>query len=182
MKPPIIARALLLAVAGEACAECVAGDLEEEFLQVCQARDRAAGARWYAWQVVRSVGPLLVLRMRSGELRETMLAALLGVAVPMLLLDRLWCFVYSQIPLKDGTDRAPEFLAVNVLSVCLGAAIVGCTRKSSQAVASTALATAAAAGFAMWASAGAAPALYAALVLLVAPASSLIAFVRRRSG
>jgi hypothetical protein len=30
MKPPLIARALLLAVAGEACAECVAGDLEEE--------------------------------------------------------------------------------------------------------------------------------------------------------
>jgi hypothetical protein len=181
MKPPVIARALLLAVAGEAWAECVAGDLEEEFRQVCQARDRAAGARWYVWQVVRSVAPLLGLRMRSGELRQTMLAALVGVAVPLLLLDRLWCFVYSQIPLKDGIGRAPEFLAVNVLSVCVGAAIVGCTRKSRQAIVATALATAAAAGFAMWASAGAAPAQYSGLVLLVAPASSLIAFVRRRS-
>ena len=182
MKPPVIARALLVAVAGEAWAECVAGDLEEEFLQVCQARDRAAGARWYVQQVVRSVVPLLGLRMRSGELRQTLLVALLGVAIPLLLLDRLWCFVYSQIPLKDGIGRAPGFLAVNILFVCLGAAIVGCTRKSRQAAAITALATAVAAGFGMWAGAGAAPLFYAALVLLAAPACSLIAFVRRRSG
>lgn len=181
MKPPVLARALLVAVAGEAWAECVAGDLEEEFLQVCQARDRTAGARWYLQQVVRSVVPLLGLRMRSGELRQAMLVALLGVAIPLLLLDRLWCFVYSQIPLKDGIGRAPGLLAVNILSVCLGAAMVGRTRKSPQAAAMTALATAVAAGFAVWASAGAAPALYAVLVLLAAPASSVIAFVRRRS-
>jgi hypothetical protein len=120
--------------------------------------------------------------MRSGELRQTMLVALLGVAVPLLLLDRLWSFVYSQIPLKDGIGRAPEFLAINVLSVCLGAAMVGCTRKSRQATTATALATAAAAGLAMWASAGSAPALYTTLVLSIAPAGSLIAFVLRRSG
>jgi hypothetical protein len=71
MKPPVIARALLLSVAGEDWAECVSGDLEEEFHQVCQARDRAAGARWYVQQVVRAVVPLLGLRMRSGELRQT---------------------------------------------------------------------------------------------------------------
>jgi hypothetical protein len=123
MKPPVIARALLLAVAGETWADCVAGDLEEEFKLVCQTRDRAAGARWYFWQVVRSVTPLMRLRMRSGGLRQTTLVALLSVAVPLLLLDRLWSFIYSQIPFKDGTGRAPEFLAVNLISVCLGAAI-----------------------------------------------------------
>ena len=36
MKPPVIARALLLAPAGETWADCVAGDLEEEFKLVCQ--------------------------------------------------------------------------------------------------------------------------------------------------
>ena len=39
------ARALLLAVAGESEAECVAGDLEEEYPQVREARGRRAGNR-----------------------------------------------------------------------------------------------------------------------------------------
>jgi hypothetical protein len=149
---------------------------------VCKARDRAAGARWYLRQVIRSVVPLLGLRMRSVELPQAMLAALVSVAIPLLLLDRLWCFVYSQIPLKDGMGRAPELLAVNVLSVCMGAAIVGFTRRSRPAERTAALATSIAAGFALWASAGAAPLLYSALVVLVAPASYLLAFKRRRSG
>ncbi|SPF53587.1 hypothetical protein SBA4_5710011 [Candidatus Sulfopaludibacter sp. SbA4] len=44
MRPPRYARALLAAVAGEAEAQCVAGDLEEDFPRVCEARGRAAVA------------------------------------------------------------------------------------------------------------------------------------------
>lgn len=176
MRPPALAYVLLLAVAGED-AEYLAGDLEEEFAQVCQARTRRAGERWYWWQVVRSVAPLLGLRMKSGELRQAAAGALLGVAIPLLLLDRMWSFVYSQIPLKDGIARAPEFLAVNVFCVCLGAAIGGSMRKST----SGAGWTAAAAGFALWLSAGAAPTGYACLVLFAAPASSVITHVWRKA-
>jgi hypothetical protein len=184
MKPPAIARALLAAVAGESWAECVAGDLEEEFAERCHARDRAAGARWYLWQVIRSVAPLVRLRLRSGELRQTAAIALASVAVPLLLLDRLWSFVYSQIPLKDGTGRAPEFLAVNVLAVCAGAALAGAAETSPPVAAKAsarALAALAAAGFAMWFSVGRAPARYDAVVLIAAPASCLMAFGWRRS-
>ncbi len=180
MKPPALARTLLLAVAGESCAECVAGDLEEEFALICQVRDPAAGARWYLWQVIRSVAPLVWLRLRSGELRQTAAVALLSVAAPLLMLDRLWSFVYSQIPLKDGIARAPEFLVVNVLAVCLGAAIGGAAERSRAAAAGTAM-VALAAGLGIWSSTGAAPALYAALVLVATPASYLIASGWRRS-
>jgi len=169
-----------MAVAGEAEAECVAGDLEEEFSHVCEARGRTAGSRWYVWQVIRSVAPLLGLRVRSGELTQIVLVAAMAVALPMLLLDRLWCFVYSQIPLKDGLDRAPEFLAIDVILVCLCAAIAG-SKATSVAGAATAVAVSIAASFALWASASAAPAAYAVLVVMAAPAGSWAAFAWRRS-
>ncbi|HTS28578.1 MAG TPA: hypothetical protein VMH81_22055 [Bryobacteraceae bacterium] len=181
MSPPSFARALLFVVAGESWAECVAGDLEEEFGLICQSRNHFAGARWYVWQVVRSVVPLIWIRMRSGEFRQAALAALLGAAVPLVMLDRLWSFVYSQVPLKDGIGRAPSLLAVNVAAVCVGSAITGTAQSSGKAAWTTALALAAAAGIAVWASAGGAPVLYAVWVVAAAPASSLIAFRWRRN-
>ena len=69
MKPPLLMRALLLVVAGEAEAECVAGDLEEEFGQSSRSRC------WYISQVTRSLLPLLLLRVRSGELSRILLGA-----------------------------------------------------------------------------------------------------------
>jgi hypothetical protein len=180
MRPPLYARALLLAIAGELEAECVAGDLEEEFPQVCEARGRGAGNRWYAWQVIRSVLPLLVLRIRSGELTQMVLGAALAVALPLLLLDRLWCFVYSQIPLRDGTDRAPGFLAVNVVLVCLFAAMGGGRTTSRASAAGSAAMAAMAAAFAVWASASAAPAVYVVMAVMAAPAGTLASLAWRR--
>ncbi len=54
MIPPTIARALLLALAGEHEAEFVAGDLYEEFVLLCATRGLRAGRRWYFSQVFRS--------------------------------------------------------------------------------------------------------------------------------
>ena len=82
---------LLLAVAGEREAEFVAGDLHEEFLYLCATRGARAGRRWYSWQVWRSLFSLWGLRMRHGEATHVVAAAGLGVALPLLLLDRLWC-------------------------------------------------------------------------------------------
>ncbi len=131
MKPPMLARLLLLAVAGESEGEFVAGDLHEEFIYLCATRGRPAGSRWYAWQVLRSVITLLGLRLRSGEARQVVVT-MLGVAVPLLLLDRLWCFVHSQIPLKDGLERTPVFLAVNLIYACVCAALCGSAAQSFQ--------------------------------------------------
>jgi hypothetical protein len=179
MKPPMLARLLLLAMAGENETEFVAGDLHEEFISLCATRGRPAGSRWYAWQVLRSVVALLGLRMRSGEARHLVLAVL-GVAVPLLLLDRLWCFVHSQIPLKDGLDRAPGYLAVNLVYLCIFAALFGAAARSFHRAILTSGATAASAAFVLWMAVGEAPAAYVWLLLLLAPASTLLAFTWRK--
>jgi hypothetical protein len=179
MNPPLLARLLLLTVAGESEAEFVAGDLHEEFIYLCQTRGRTAGSRWYIGQVLRSVLTLFGLRLRSGEARHLTVAAL-GVVVPLLLLDRLWCFVHSQIPLKDGLERAPAFLAVNLVCVCIFAALCGAAARSFHRAILTSAATAASAPFALWMTVGGAPPAYVWLVLLMAPASSLLAFAWRK--
>ncbi len=174
MRPPLLARALLAVVAGEAEAECVAGDLEEEFGQPSR------GRRWYISQIMRSLLPLLLLRARSGELSRVLLGAVLGSGVPLLLLDRLWCLVYSQIPLKEGVDRAPGFLAVNLIAVCVCSSISGLQTRSIRQGASSAIVAIVAAGVSMWACNASAPAAYALLVLLLAPAGSMLGCALRR--
>ena len=180
MNPPVIARMVLLAVAGEREAEFVAGDLHEEFLLLCAARGPRAGRRWYSWQVSRSLFSLWGLRMRNGEVTHVAVAAGLGVALPLLLLDRLWSFVYSLIPLKDGLHRSPGFLAANVICSCVLAAACGATAGSSRKALAIAAAAAGAAAFAVWGSVGAAPAAYVWLVVLCTPASVLVTFRWKR--
>ena len=180
MKPPLLARALLAAVAGEGEAECVAGDLEEEYAGLSPHLGRSGMNRWYVSQVIRSLLPLLRLRVRSGELSAVLLGPVLGAALPLLLLDRLWCMVYSQIPLKESVDRAPEFLAVNLLALCVSAAISGSHTRSMRQASVKAVVASAAAGVAIWASAGSTPAAYALLVMLLAPAGSMFGCVLRR--
>jgi hypothetical protein len=196
MKPPLLAQTVLMLVAGPGEAEYVAGDLEEEFAIVREARGGAAARRWYAWQVARSVCALLQLRVRSGELTQVVLIASLGVGAPLLLLDRLWQFVYSQIPLKDGLHRAPEFLVFNALCACACAAVLGAWAASSWAASkwaasnwpglkSRALALAFAAAIAvlaaLWAGAASAPAVYVVTLALAVPASALLTIAWRKS-
>jgi hypothetical protein len=156
MKPPLLARALLFALAGAAEAECVAGDLEEEFAMLSRLRGSWAATRWYSWQVLRSAGPLLQLRIRAGEFTQTALLAAFGIAFPLITLDRLWQFVYSRIPFKDGLDRAPQLLVLNALAVCACAALVGswCAEGSTGSkprAAAMAIAVSCAAMAAIWA-------------------------------
>jgi hypothetical protein len=181
MKPPAWAQFVLWAVAGENQAEFVAGDLHEEFLLLCAAEGRPAGARWYGRQVLRSAATLLGLRFRSGEAGHLVTAALVAVAMPLLLLDRLWSFVYSSIPLKDGLERAPVFWAANVVCVCVCAAVCGSLAHSLSRAVGVAFAAAVGAACALWCSTATAPLVYAGLVILAAPASSMAVYAWRGS-
>jgi len=178
-RPPAAFRLLLHAAAGEGHLDLVAGDLHEEFVYLCERLGRGAGSRWYAAQVLRSIPQLLRLRIRSGELTY-LLSAMASSAVPLLLLDRFWRFVYSQIPLKDGLDRAAGFLAADVAAVCLAAAISGAMAGSRRRAAMLSMAAAAGAGIGLWASVGSAPIFYAVAVLLAAPAGSVVGFAKWR--
>lgn len=176
MMPPLLARMLLLAIAGEGEFEFVAGDLLEEFHIICAARGRGTGRRWYWSQVIRSTPSLTNLRMRRGEIAHVAAAAGLGVALPLLLLDRLWALVYSLIPLKDGLQRAPGFLAANVVCASVLAAACGATSRTFRRALIIALAVTAAAAFSTWQSLGATPLLYVCILLAAAPAGTLLGY------
>lgn len=165
-------RWVVQAVAGESELEYVLGDLDEEFLEMARDRGRRAAARWYAGQVLRSIVPLLVLRIRSGELTHALIAGLTGAAVPLWLCDRLWSFLYSQIPLKDGPGRTPLQFALTLLLLAVCAAAAGATARTRERAiavsASSALMTAAALAAAI----GATPSMYVAAALVLAPLSA----------
>ena len=181
MKPPAWAQWVLWAVAGENEAEFVAGDLHEEFELRCAAEGLPAASRWYIGQVLRSAAALVSLRFRSGEAAHLVASALVAVAMPLLGLDRLWSFVYSNIPLKDGLSRAPEFWVANLLCVFVCAALCGSMAHSVSRAVRVALAAAVGAACALWFSRAVVPMVYAGMVILAAPASSLAVFAWRKS-
>jgi hypothetical protein len=179
MSPPVLARMLLAAAAGENEAEYVA-DLHEEFLCLCATHGARAGRRWYSRQVVLSLFSLWGLRMRNGEIAHVVAAAGLGVTLPLLLLDRLWSFAYSLIPLKVGLDRAPALLAVNVVIACVLAGLCGASANNFRRALAIGMAVAAASGFAVWGSAAAAPGSYFWSLVICAPAATFAAFQGKR--
>jgi hypothetical protein len=171
-------RWILYAVAGESELEFVLGDLDEEYAEMARVRGRRAALRWYAGQVLRSIAPLLALRVRSGEATHALIAGLAGAAIPLWLCDRLWSFLYSQIPLKDSAGRTPAQFALTLALLCVCAAAAGAsagTRERAIAVsASSTLMTAAA----LAAATGATPFAYVALALVLAPLSAWCAYWR----
>jgi hypothetical protein len=82
----------------------------------------------------------------------------------------MWCLVYSMIPMKDGLDRAPGFLAANILCACL------CSLLSGSNTLTAAISTA----IAMALSVSAAPPLYVVLALVSVTATSHISGRLRR--
>jgi len=160
MRPPWLPSRILCAIGGDE----PAGDLIEEYGLVCRERGPAAAGLWYTSQVLRSAIPFLTLRVRTGEFAEALARSIAGILVPVLLLDRLWTFAYSQIPLKDGVARSPELLAVNLACAALGAGLF----RPSPALASLAAAAA------LWTSVSAAPLWYAASAMAAAPAAAML--------
>ncbi len=87
----------------------ILGDLHEEFLILRREHGAARAHVWYARQILLSLPVLL----RPADLL---------LVLPLLLLDRLWCFICSMIPLKDGPAIAhPLSLIANLLCACFSA-------------------------------------------------------------
>jgi hypothetical protein len=139
--------------------EYVLGDLREEYGILCAERGRNKATRWYVRQLLLSLPQLI---------RPQDLLRAFSAAIPLLLLDRLWCFIYSLIPLKDGLDRAPGFLAVNIVAACACVAIF--RPNALQAALATALALALAAS--------AEPPLYISIALVSIPVTARLRRVR----
>jgi hypothetical protein len=106
----------LLRLAGDAGAEYIAGDLQEEFVLARAEMGSAAAARWYAWQFVRSL---------ARPLGRRMLGAALVLALPLAAFDRLWALVFAQL----CQAPASGLLAVNGVCLCAGALWVTRSRR-----------------------------------------------------
>ena len=114
LTPPRFATALLLLVTPSNSRAEVEGDLLEEFLTISQPQ-RAA---WYWKQVLLSCFPMLTIRIRQPDW-HTALCTMLIYAIPVRMLDFLWAFVLSQVPLKAAAIRPVEFLTVHIALACL---------------------------------------------------------------
>jgi hypothetical protein len=106
MRPPILTGWL----AGQVLPEEAAGDLAEEFVLMASGTRPGRARRWYRWQVIRSA-----VTPHPG----TLTATAGGILLPLLVLDRLWAAIYSQIPLRDGLGREPWMLGVNIVVAAL---------------------------------------------------------------
>ena len=111
--PPRLATTLLLLVIPSSTRAEVEGDLLEEFLTI----DEPQRAAWYWKQVLRSAFPMLAMRIRQPDW-HTALFTMLIYAIPVRILDFLWAFVLSQVPLKEAAIRPAEFLMAHLALAC----------------------------------------------------------------
>ncbi len=87
MKPPSIATALVVAVTPPADYESVVGDLHEEYVSRCLARDCSSADRWYWSQVIRSVPSLLGYSRTNNSVASTLLdTVVVFVTVPVMMI------------------------------------------------------------------------------------------------
>ncbi len=113
LTPPRLATTLLLLVTPSNTREEVEGDLLEEFQSIAESQRTA----WYWKQVLRSAFPMLAMRIRQPDW-NTALSTMLMYAIPVRILDFLWAFVLSQVPLKEAAIRPVEFLMVHLVLAC----------------------------------------------------------------
>jgi hypothetical protein len=125
--PPLLGRVLLRAVLSPTDHEHVVGDLTEEYLCLRDGGvDSQTARRWYLRQVVRSLLPLLMLRLQRGSTARALLTSQLLVLAPVWMLDLLWRSVLSQVPLRAG-QLAPEFSIASAAVLAVLAAAAGAT-------------------------------------------------------
>jgi hypothetical protein len=123
--PPSLGAWLLRPFLPGGAADPLLGDLEEEFQTVIlPAQGEPAARRWHLRQSLASVGPLLAASVWRPGARRWLLALWaigLQVVVPLRGLEVLRTFILSQIPLKEGLLRSPQYLATTLLAaaVCL---------------------------------------------------------------
>jgi hypothetical protein len=124
-EPPLLGRALLRLLASGRDHEFLAGDLLEEFrTRQVTTLGLPRARRWYLRQVAGSAPPLLLLRLRRGELAADLVSAQLLVVGVLLGFQLLWGMVLSQVPLRAAT-LSPGSQAGSAVAAALLAAGVG---------------------------------------------------------
>jgi hypothetical protein len=138
MRPPVLAQALVAAIAPQNDYESVAGDLHEEYLRYARVHSTRAANWWYWSQVLLSIPSLLSY---SRAHRSALRALGIGIAVPIVLaamllaslpIDLLLMSIYGSM---DGCPMAVQFTAYWTEAVAFGALLALIVRKDGVRVA-----------------------------------------------
>ncbi|MGA9946174.1 MAG: hypothetical protein WBP75_14170 [Candidatus Cybelea sp.] len=97
MRPPVVAEALVAAVAPLGDYESIAGDLHEEYLRHARLRSRSAANRWYWSQVLRSI-PWLLSYSRAHR------SVLSAIGVGLTAIVVLIAMLFATIPINALLD------------------------------------------------------------------------------
>ncbi|MBM3738032.1 MAG: hypothetical protein FJW39_19800 [Acidobacteria bacterium] len=180
-------RALLWLAAPDRDRATIPGDLEEEMrIRVDEGSPEWSAAWWFFRQAANSLLPLLAVRWRQGEFARLALVSLLAFGVPVRLLDLLWTFVLSQVPLKADAMRPDGMVAASLVTAVACAACAGyawareCRGSESRAGMMCALMSAALQGACLAVSAARWPAWFMAASMCAAAAASAAGSLARR--
>jgi hypothetical protein len=97
MRPPVVAEALVAAVAPLGDYESIAGDLHEEYLRHARLRGRRAANRWYWSQVLRSI-PWLLSYSRAHR------SVLSAIGVGLTAIVVLIAMLFATVPINALLD------------------------------------------------------------------------------
>lgn len=130
MTPPVIAQALLAAAAPPDDYDSVAGDLHEEYLYLVRVQGVVAANRWYWFQALASIPPLLSYsRARRSLWNALAIGGIVVVSLVVLLLATE--AVNDAIRLAWGGTRCPMwvyFSADWIDAAVFGAMLAFCVR------------------------------------------------------
>lgn len=118
VQPPRLAEWLVRQTTPADMRENILGDLCEEMMLQASGNAR----KWYWCQALRSV---------VHWVPSTMLFVIPAYILPLWLLEQLWAFVLSSVPLKEDAVRAWPMLFVNLSVACL---LAGLARMPSAAL------------------------------------------------
>jgi hypothetical protein len=106
MRPPVLAQALVAAIAPASDYEIVAGDLHEEYLHIASLRGAKVANRWYWMQAMRSIPSLLSYSRSNRSPLGHISVALIAFAVllAMLAIDTAVQTVF------EGVGQGPHWL------------------------------------------------------------------------
>lgn len=102
--------------------DVIEGDLREEFDAYVRAERNARAARRWLWSQVSATVVLSARARLARAFRPESLAAAIAASIApagaLLVLDALWSFVLSTVPLKDGAVRSGATLLALLAAAC----------------------------------------------------------------
>lgn len=110
MKPPVVAHALIAAIAPARDYEIVAGDLHEEYLRIADDRGTTAANRWYWAQTLLSIPSLLSYSRSNPPVLRRISVALIALAVLIAMFAVIAVIDTAVQALFGSMDRFPDWV------------------------------------------------------------------------